>query len=155
VGGVPHDLIIRPARPDEGELLREIAIEAKAHWGYDKDWVRSWAAQGDFSAEALTSKPVLVAETEGRAVAFAMVIPKGDVAWLDDLWVEPDWIGRGVGTKLFEAATDSARELGAKQMEWEAELNAVGFYEKVGGTYVRDSEVTELGRILPIMGLEL
>ena len=153
--GVPHGVVIRPPRPDEGERLREIAIDAKAHWGYDREWVRSWAAQGDFSPEALSSKPVLVAEAGDRVVAFAMLIPRGDLAWLDDLWVEPPWIGRGVGKKLFEAATARARELGARRMEWEAELNAVGFYEKVGGTYIRDSEVTELGRVLPIMGLDL
>jgi GNAT superfamily N-acetyltransferase len=155
VGGVPHGVAIRPARPDEGERLREIAIAAKAHWGYDRDWVRSWAAHGDFSPEALTTHPFLVAEAAGRTVAFAKLIPRGRIAWLDDLWVEPEWIGRGVGTKLFQAAAARARELGARRMEWEAELNAVGFYEKVGGTYVRDSELTELGRILPVMGLEL
>jgi len=155
VDGVPDGVAIRPARPDEGERLRQIAVDAKAHWGYDRDWVRSWAAQGDFSPEALSTKPVLVAEADGRAVAFAMLIPKGELAWLDDLWVEPPWIGRGVGKGLFEAAAARARELGAGRMEWEAELNAVGFYEKVGGTYIRDSEVTELGRVLPVMGLDL
>jgi GNAT superfamily N-acetyltransferase len=156
VGGVPHEVVrIRSARPDEGERLREIAIAAKAYWGHDEDWVRSWAGRGDFSAEALMSKPTLVADFAGRAIAFAMLIPKGEVAWLDDLWVEPDYIGRGVGTRLFETAADRARELGAKRMEWEAEPNAVGFYERRGGRYVRDSEETELGRVLPVMGLEL
>jgi GNAT superfamily N-acetyltransferase len=156
VGGVPDGVVrIRPARADEGEQLREIAIAAKAHWGYDEEWVRSWAAQGDFSPGAMTGKPVLVAEADGRAIAFAIVVPNGNLAWLDDLWVEPAWIGCGVGTKLFHAAADRARELGADRMEWEAELNAVGFYEKVGGNYVRDSEETELGRVLPIMGLPL
>jgi GNAT superfamily N-acetyltransferase len=155
VGGVRDDVAIRPARPDEGERLRQIALEAKAFWGYDRDWVRSWVAQGDFSAEALTSRPVLVAEAGGRAVAFAVVLPRGPVAWLDDLWVEPSRMRRGIGTMLFEAAAARARELGAERMEWEAELNAVGFYEQVGGHYVRDSQETELGRILPIMGLDL
>jgi GNAT superfamily N-acetyltransferase len=146
---------IRPARPDEGERLREIAIDAKAYWGYDEEWVRSWARQGDFSAKALATHPFLVADADGRAVAFAKLVPRRDVAWLDDLWVEPAWIGRGIGTRLFEAAAAEARDLGAKRMEWEAELNAVGFYEKVGGRYVRDSEETELGRVLPVMGLNL
>jgi GNAT superfamily N-acetyltransferase len=146
---------IRAARPDEGELLREIAVAAKAHWGYDEGWVRSWAARGDFSPEALTSKPVLVAEADDHVIAFAMLIPRGDVAWLDDLWVEPEWIGRGIGTMLFDAAAARALELGADRMEWEAELNAIGFYEKRGGRYLRDSEETELGRVLPIMGIEL
>jgi GNAT superfamily N-acetyltransferase len=146
---------IRVVRPDEGERLREIAIAAKSHWGYDENWVRSWAAQGDFSAQALLGKPVFVAEAEARAVGFAALIPKGAVAWLDDLWVEPAWIGRGVGTGLFEAAAARARELGAEWMEWEAEPNAVGFYEKRGGRYLRDSEETGLGRILPVMGIDL
>jgi hypothetical protein len=40
-------------------------------------------------------------------------------------------------------------------MEWEAEPNAIGFYEKMGGTYVRKSEQTEWGRYLSVMGVEL
>ena len=146
---------IRDARPGELELLREIAIAAKSHWGYDPEWVRSWAAGGDFSPEALKRRLILVAEDDGRAVAFALLSPKDEVAWLDDLWVEPEWIGLGVGTRLFEAAVSRARELGAERMEGEAEPNAVGFYEKMGGRYARDSEESELGRILPIMSLEV
>jgi GNAT superfamily N-acetyltransferase len=152
---VDESISIRPARPDEGERLRQIAIDAKGHWGYDRDWIRSWAAQGDFSPGALLSKPVLVAESEGRAVGFAALIPQGAVAVLDDLWVEPAWIGRGVGTKLFEACVAEARELGANRMEWEAEPNSVGFYEKLGARYLRDSEETMMNRVVPVMGVDL
>ena len=152
---MPERISIRAARPDEGERLRQIAIDAKGHWGYDRDWIRSWAAQGDFSAEALLGKPVLVAEAAGGAVGFAALIPQGAVAVLDDLWVEPAWIGHGVGTKLFEECVIRARELGAERMEWEAEPNAVGFYEKLGGRYFRDSEPTVWGRIVPVMGIDL
>ena len=146
---------IRPARPQEGERLREIAIAAKAHWGYDEGWVRGWAAQGDFSAEALTGRPVLAADLGGRAIGFASLIPQGEVCVLDDLWIDPDWIGRGIGTRLFEACAERARDLGAMRMEWEAEPNAVGFYEKLGGRYLRDSRPTELNRVIPVMGLDL
>jgi GNAT superfamily N-acetyltransferase len=146
---------IRPARPDEGERLREIAEAAKAYWGYEKDWVRGWAAQGDFSAQALTGKPVLVAELGGRALGFAALLPEGETCVLDDLWVEPDWIGCGLGTALFKAAAEQARDLGARRLEWEAEPNAVGFYERMGGVYLRESEPTELGRRIPVMGLDL
>jgi GNAT superfamily N-acetyltransferase len=149
------ELSIRPARADEGEVLREIAFEAKSHWGYDRAWVRSWVAQGDFSADGLREREVLVAEAEGDPVGFATLIPQGDVCVLDDLWITPSWIGRGVGTTLFEASADRARQLGAKHLEWEAEPNAVGFYEKMGGRYLRDSEPTEFGRVIPVMGLEL
>ena len=150
-----QSISIRPARPEEGERLREIALAAKAHWGYDENWVRGWAAQGDFSREALTAKPVLVADLGGRPIGFAALLPAGELCVLDDLWLDPDWIGRGIGTHLFRACVERARDLGAKRLEWEAEPNAVGFYEKLGGRYLRDSPPTELNRVIPVMGLDL
>jgi GNAT superfamily N-acetyltransferase len=143
--------VIRPPHPDEGERLREIATAAKAHWGYDLEQVRDWAGDADFKS----GKDVLVAEQDGRAVGFASVIPQGEVCVLDDLWIEPDAMGAGLGRDLFEAAADRGRELGARTMEWEAEPNAVGFYERLGGRFLRDSEPSEWGRILPVMGIEL
>jgi GNAT superfamily N-acetyltransferase len=146
---------IRAARQDEGERLREIAEAAKGHWGYDPDVVRRWAAAGDFSPEGLREKEVLVAEADGRAIAWAALMPRGEVVWLDDMWVEPPWIGKGIGSLLFRRSVERARGLGARTMEWEAEPNAVGFYEKLGGRYLRDSEPSEWDRVLPVMGVDL
>jgi hypothetical protein len=56
---------------------------------------------------------------------------------------------------LFEHVVTCARELGARRLEWEAEPNARGFYERMGGAYVRDSETTEWGRVLEVFGLAL
>jgi GNAT superfamily N-acetyltransferase len=146
---------IRPARPDEGERLREIAEAAKRHWGYDAETVRQWAAAGDFSAQGLREKDVFVAESAGRAIAWAALIPRGDVVWLDDMWVEPSWIGKGVGSLLFRHSVERAIGVGGKTMEWEAEPNAVGFYERVGGRYLRDGTPSEWSRVLPVMGVDL
>ena len=146
---------IRPARPHEGERLREIAAAAKGYWAYDPDEVAQWAARGDFSAHGLREKEVFVAEADEVAIAWAALIPKGEVVWLDDMWVEPPWIGKGVGTLLFAHAVELARELGGKTMEWDAEPNAIGFYERVGGRYLREGEPSEWGRALPVMGIEL
>lgn len=146
---------IRAARPTEGERLRQIAIASKAHWGYDLDWVRRWAARGDFSAEALRANEVQVADVEGRPIAWAALIARGEVVWLDDLWVEPEWIGHGVGSLLFRWAVERGRALGGARLEWQAEPNSVGFYEKLGGRSLRDGEPTSWGRVLPVMGLDL
>jgi hypothetical protein len=40
-------------------------------------------------------------------------------------------------------------------MEWEAEPNALGFYERMGAVYVRDSEPSEWGRVLAVMAVSL
>jgi GNAT superfamily N-acetyltransferase len=148
-------LAIRPAQPNEGEALRAIASAAKSHWGYDEDRVRRWAAGCDFSPEALAARAVLVADLGGHPIGFAALTPQGELCVLDDLWIDPPWIGRGIGTRLFQAAAERARDLGGERLEWEAEPNAVGFYERMGGRYLRESEPTEFGRRIPVMGLDL
>jgi GNAT superfamily N-acetyltransferase len=146
---------IRRADSNEGERLREIAIASKSHWGYDLDRVGDWAASRDFSTAGLTGRQVCVAEVDGRVVGWAGLIAKGEVCWLDDLWVEPSRIGTGIGSRRYRHAAEIGAQLGAARMEWETEPNAIGFYERMGGRYLRDSEPSEWGRVLHVMGAEL
>lgn len=146
---------IRTVEPDEGERLRKIAIAAKGHWGYDARRVGEWAAMGDFSPRGLRKKSFFVAAIEDKAVGWAAAIDRGEVWWLDDLWIEPEWMGKGIGSRLFRHAAEHGRRVGAVRMEWEAEPNALGFYERMGGRYLRDGEPGVWGRVLTIMGVDL
>ena len=146
---------IREGTEADFERLRAIAIEAKAHWGYDRALVEEWAQGGDFEPASLRARLVYVAEVEGDPVGWAALIPRGEVGWLEDLWIEPAWIGQGLGRALFEHVAAEARLLGARRLEWEAEPNAHGFYEHLGAAYVRDSEETEWGRVLQVLAVEL
>jgi GNAT superfamily N-acetyltransferase len=142
---------VRSAEPADRGRLRELTHDAKAHWGYDPDLVRAWADELDFDSE----QERWVAEADGELIGWAGLTPPVDgVAELDHLWIDPSRHGLGIGTRLFRLAADRARELGAKRLEWSAEVNAVGFYEKVGGRRLRD-HVTEWGRVAPWMGLDL
>jgi GNAT superfamily N-acetyltransferase len=144
----PH---VRPATRADHERLRELTFESKAHWGYDPDLVRSWTDGLEFKE----GPERWLAEEGGAVVAWVELVPPSEgAAVLEHLWVAPEAIGKGLGTRLFELAAARARELGAKRLEWGAEPNAVGFYEKVGGRKLRN-EVTEWGRLAPWMGLEL
>jgi GNAT superfamily N-acetyltransferase len=147
-------VLIRRGDENEGSRLKEIAIAAKSHWGYEPNRVREWADQGDFSPERLRELVLFVAERGGRSIGWSSLIPKGEVGWLEDLWVEPGWIGKGVGRALFHHTAAHARELGATRLEWEAEPNAMGFYERMGATQVRET-TSECGRTLAVMSVEL
>jgi GNAT superfamily N-acetyltransferase len=146
---------IRAVAPDEGERLREIAVAAKASWGYDRTRVTEWAAMGDFSPRELARKDVYVASVDEKLVGWMAAIHQGHALWLDDLWIDPQWMGQGIGSQLFRHAMDVGRQSGAVRMEWKAEPNALGFYEKMGGQYVRDGDLSLWGRVNPVMGLDL
>jgi GNAT superfamily N-acetyltransferase len=128
------------------ERLREIAYAAKAHWGYDPERVRAWADSID-----LDDGRIVLVEQD---VAWASIVPQGDVCVLEDMWVDPPAMGRGLGTRLFRLVVERARELGASRLEWEAEPNAVGFYEKMGGRHVGE-RMSSWGRMLSVMGVDL
>ena len=91
----------------------------------------------------------------GVSIGWSSLLRRDRVCVLDDLWVEPEWIGKEIGTVLLERARDHAIELGAEQLEWEAEPNATGFYERMGGRNLRDGEPTPWGRVLQVLALDL
>lgn len=93
----------------------------------------------------------------GAPVAFYTVQEQQGNAWLENLWVLPEWMGRGIGKRLFLHAVDMARQRGYTLLQLEADPNAVGFYEKMGMRRVgeRQSEIEGQPRILPIMEMAL
>ena len=58
------------------------------------------------------------ASSSSLLIGWAALIPRGEIGWLEDLWIEPRWIGHGVGRLLFEHVATRARELGAKRLSW-------------------------------------
>jgi GNAT superfamily N-acetyltransferase len=142
---------VRATHLADHERLRELTFESKAYWGYDHGLVRSWADELSFPGDCER----WVAEADGVLLAWAgLTAPADGIAVLDHLWVDPARMGCGLGSLLFRVAADRARELGAERLEWSAEVNSVGFYEKMGGRKLRD-HVTDWGRVAPWMGLDL
>ena len=82
--------MIRQAVPEDALRLREVARAAKAHWGYDEELVRTWAAGIEPKGE------IEVAEEHGALVAWSALLPGDDgVCVLEDLWVVPEPTGQG------------------------------------------------------------
>ena len=55
-----------------------------------------------------------------------------DTLELDDLFVDPDWMGRGIGRRLVLDVVDLARADGATRIDVEANPHALTFYRRVG-----------------------
>jgi GNAT superfamily N-acetyltransferase len=122
---------IRDARPDEAGALTELQRRASLVWDDTRDVLLAHPDVIDVPVELLQS--VRVAVEDGQSLGFSAVIESdGNAAELDGLFVEPDLMRGGVGRALVEDAVDRLRGAGVSRLEVTANLNALGFYEKVG-----------------------
>jgi SAM-dependent methyltransferase len=102
VGVVSHPVLeIRPARPDEGQLLSRLALHAKAHWGYDEQFLEAAREALTIDAETIAAARIFVLERKGIAIGFYGLVGDPPEAALEWLFVEPHSIGRGYGRMLW------------------------------------------------------
>jgi GNAT superfamily N-acetyltransferase len=148
---------IRIAKLEEADALSQIAIAAKGHWNYPGHWMELWLPQLTFSSEYFEQNESWAAEENGTPIAFYTLQDRDGIAWLENLWVLPAYIGKGVGTQLFMHAVELARGRGYKILQLEAEPNALGFYEKIGLHRIGEHQYELDGqpRILSIMEMIL
>ncbi len=59
----------------------------------------------------------------------------GKTLYLDDLYVQEQHRGKGIGTKLFDAIVETAKKEGCKKVRWQVSnwnSNAISFYKNKG-----------------------
>ena len=145
------------ATPEQADELTRIALAAKAYWGYPKRWMELWKPQLKFTSKYFEENESWVAEINGVSVAFYTLLEKDRNAWIENLWVSPELIGKGVGKSLFFHALELSRQRGFLKLQLESDPNAVGFYEKMGMYKIgeRRYELEGQPRILPMMEIIL
>lgn len=137
--------------------MTRIALSANAYWGYPERWMETWAPQLTFSSEYFEENESWVAEADGVPVAFYTLQDKDGIGWIENLWVLPEFMEKGIGRRLFLNAAARSRLKGHLILQLKADPNALGFYEKMGMRKVdeRRSEIDGQPRILPVMEIEL
>jgi len=90
---------------------------------------------------------VLVAEVDGRLVGLALFFHNYSTfrtapgLWLEDLFVEPPYRHRGIGTALLARVARVAAERGCARLEWSVldwNAPAIAFYEGQGAEVLPD-----------------
>lgn len=137
-------LRIRRARPEEAEAITAMILRSKAHWGYSQQQLDSWRAELTLSGATIARGPVYCAEVEGRlaGVMHLKLLDAGE-ALLDDLFVEPDFIGAGVGAALWRQAVAVARAAGARTMALYADRHAIQFYQHMGAALADSADLED------------
>lgn len=149
-------VVLRPARIDELDELTDVCMRSKAIWGYDRAFLEACRAELTMTEVDLLDDWVCVAEADGGAVGVVQLSVSGSDAEIDKLFIRPGILRRGLGARLFGAASDRARSQGASQLVVAADPGAVPFYERMGARLsgmVPSGSIA--GRMLPRLLMEL
>ncbi|WP_299531479.1 GNAT family N-acetyltransferase [uncultured Streptomyces sp.] len=123
------DLLIRRAVEADAAGMAEVWLRSftaalpTVRRAHDDDEVRGW-----FSAVVVPEHACWVAETEGPSVAGLLVLDGDEV---EQLYLDPDWRGRGLGDRLIALAKEQRPE---GLVLWTFQVNAPArrFYERHG-----------------------
>jgi ribosomal protein S18 acetylase RimI-like enzyme len=147
-----ESVMIRPARPGEAGVLSALASRSKAHWGYEGAFLDSVRQALTVSEADVVAAAVFVLEADGVAAGFYRIVGTPPQGELSDVWLEPTFIGRGLGRELFRHALATAAARGFVTLVIESDPHAEGFYAAMGAQRIgeRRSPFGE-GRMLPLM----
>jgi N-acetylglutamate synthase-like GNAT family acetyltransferase len=148
---------IRRAVPEDAATLTQITWRSKAHWGYDEVFMAIARPIMQIQPDNIREYDYVVLETAGQIAGFySLEAPQGDTITLENLFIDPDYIGGGFGKKLLHHALANAHNQGYQNLILDADPNAEAFYLKMGATRTGEHESTVLpGRMLPVMRFDL
>lgn len=156
--------MIRPAKKEEAEILTKISYKSKRYWNYPQEYFDIWKNELTISPEYIEKNEVFVFELSAAVVGYyslvelpedievsGITIKKG--FWLEHMFIEPENIGKGIGTKMFDHLNKRCLLKDMNELGILADPNSRGFYEKMGCIYICDYPSTIKYRTTPYLQL--
>jgi predicted N-acetyltransferase YhbS len=149
------ELVIRPAHAGEASILTELCVRAKAHWGYDSQFMTAATRLLRIREDQIGAGSVLTAARDPAAIpcGVAAIVPLRRRRWfeLSHLFVAPESFGLDVGRALFDASVALATKKGATHVSILSDPHAAAFYEKLGARRCGEAPSgVERNRMLPL-----
>lgn len=140
---------IRRAEPEEAEVLTAISFAAKRHWNYPETFMELWKDELTITEEYIKNNEVYVVESDRNVVGyFSMIYVPEDKKegraflargyYLDHMFLSPELIGQGIGTKCIQFMTKYCKERNRDFVRVLSDPYARGFYRKTGARYIKE-----------------
>jgi GNAT superfamily N-acetyltransferase len=127
---------MRPAREQDIPQINDIILRSKAHWHYDERYLEAsrpflavtekWLSQNH--GYSITDKSELV-------VGFLGFELKDHCCYLEHLWIDPTFIGRGFGKEAMKWLHIAAIERKCSEIRRLPDPPAEGFYLNMGARF--------------------
>ncbi len=145
--------IIEPAVPEQALLLSDLAMRSKAYWGYDEQFLEACRDDLRITSKYIATCHVYVLRLDDRIIGFyGLRWHPDNTIELADLFIDPEFIGQGYGSQLWQHAVQLADRLGCQALFVSSDPHAEDFYKKMGAQRVGEVYSTAItGRVLPLL----
>ena len=157
---MPKDLniLIRRATSEDVEEMANIFVSCvktlniKDYTDEQIEIMVTFCDAQSYLEEIETGGSIFVAEAKSIVGFASLAESRGHI---DDLFVDPDYTRRGIGTLLLETLEKVAFTKQKSQLSVMASLTARPFYLSRGFKYVKDSKILDLATGIEIPGVDM
>lgn len=127
------EIAIVPAREASLEDVNHLIARSKAYWDWPEEYLSRAIPLHKITFSYLRSNRCFEVVTKsGDLVAFLSLTDDGVKVVIDNLWVAPEHIGRGIGRAAVHFVFELARACGWRQLWVLPDPPAEGFYKAIG-----------------------
>lgn len=149
-------MIIEKAIRADHQILTEITKKSKAFWGYSQEQIEIWSGFLTVTPAYIETNPVYKLSIENKIIGYySFLNDEENSVKLDNLFVLPEFIGKGYGRILMEHFLFSLNKTNITKIKLHSEPNAEQFYAKLGFMKTGQIETSIKDRYMPAMELEL
>jgi ribosomal protein S18 acetylase RimI-like enzyme len=149
-------MTIQKAIPSDHEILTQITKKSKAYWGYSNEQIEDWSPFLTVTEEYIETNSVFNLMLDNQIIGYYSFFHESENSIkLDNLFVLPDFIGKGFGKLLMNDFVVRLQDLSVQKVVLNSEPNAESFYIKFGFVKIGQIETSIKDRYLPIMELKI
>lgn len=141
---------------DDHEVLTTITKKSKAYWGFSEDILKEWEDLLTVTKSYIEINEVYKLVQEDQIIGYYSYFSIDEnTIKLDNIFILPEFIGKGFGKILMNDFLKNIRQLGINKITLDAEPNAEKFYKTFGFETIGQLESSIKERYLPIMELQI
>ncbi|GAA3790039.1 GNAT family N-acetyltransferase [Corallibacter vietnamensis] len=150
-------MTIERATRTDSKTLTELTMRSKSHWDYSMQQIEKWRDDLTISKDYITEKEVYkLIDSENKIIGYYSYFLINEVkVKLENLFVEPKFIGCGYGKMLMNDFIERIRKTRTEKIILDSDPNAENFYKKIGFKVIGKLETSIKNRFLPIMELKI
>lgn len=125
-------LIYKKAQQTDLEAINQLLRLSKVFWGYDENFMDQFMQKFGVTAQFLQNSITELLYIDDKLAGFYSFTDKDNEFELDNFFLHPNFIGKGVGRKLWQACCNAAKAQGKSEFIIWSDPNAEPFYLAMG-----------------------